>query len=502
MSQNLEQRLQSIRDDADKKILELRQVEEQIKEREKNLEYTSDIVKEKLGDLMESDKFVAFFKKPYIAYPSSKKNEVLVFVPKFIKGFQVGWMIKEDESFYVYRFDQYSSWLGDAPKELLETISFKHPLEGTVVSNGVLSFPPAMKDEVVKKLGEHIKEVSENDAKVVRGHEFQLIADIIESGSLPFKPTPVAPEDLRPASSVIKLRTYQEPAVKKFMEVGAVGEFLPTGGGKSFIALYLIDILKGKKLIVVPTRTLADQWAYYIETHVPRAKDEVKIVTYQGFRDYDEQFILTIFDECQRLPADTFSRLAVIQTKYRLGLSAAPYREDGREKYVFALTGFPCSLNWKEYMETAGRSYHPVDVWVVKSAPGKLKKLDELLDRSKKTIIFADTIELGKRVAAIYNIPYVYGDSVKRLDIIENNNVLVASRVLDLGVSIKNLQRIIEIDFLGGSRAQSIQRTGRLMHSEAGDLKHDVIMTESELTSYGKRLWSLQDQGFTVKIHE
>lgn len=321
-------------------------------------------------------------------------------------------------------------------------------------------------------------------------------------------------------------------------------------------------------------------------------------------------------------------------------------------------------------MEHVGRAYHPVNVWVVKTMPGKLKKLDELLDRSKKTIIFADTIELGKKVAAEYNIPYIYGDSIHRLDIVENNNVIVASRVLDLGISIKNLQRIIEIDFLfgcydaqtevltrrgwvkfpdlkledtvaslangtnmvfekpmeiqkykyngkllhfdgkgydimvtpnhnmyvrrraesnnvwrfkqagelpktvsglqnyelkkdavwgegtepenfiipelktcnsttqqmykpalevnyngnvycctvlsgvilirrngkavwcGNSRAQSIQRTGRLMHSEAEGLKHDIIMTEAELASYGKRLWSLQDQGFTVKVHE
>lgn len=60
----------------------------------------------------------------------------------------------------------------------------------------------------------------------------------------------------------------------------------------------------------------------------------------------------------------------------------------------------------------------------------------------------------------------------------------------------------IEIDFLYGSRQQELQRTGRLMHSEEKDVRHDIIMTSQELESYGKRLWSLQEKGFTIKIIE
>ena len=50
---------------------------------------------------------------------------MLVAVPKFVKGFQVGWLWKETDTFYIYQFDQYSAWLGDAPADLLEAINFK-----------------------------------------------------------------------------------------------------------------------------------------------------------------------------------------------------------------------------------------------------------------------------------------------------------------------------------------------------------------------------------------
>lgn len=150
-------------------------------------------------------------------------------------------------------------------------------------------------------------------------------------------------------------------------------------------------------------------------------------------------------------------------------------------------------------METVGKSYHTIHVHVVRSSAGKLRKLEELLDTKKKTLIFCDTISLGKEIARKFNVPYIYGETSNRLEEIENNNVVCISRVGDLGVSIKDLQRIIEVDFLFGSRQQELQRTGRLMHSEEAE-RHDIIMTEAEVSQHGKRLWALQEKGFSVKI--
>jgi len=263
--------------------------------------------------------------------------------------------------------------------------------------------------------------------------------------------------------------------------------------------MHAIETIKGRKALIVPTRTLADQWEYYLERYIPKFRNEVTISTYQGFKDFDGDYDLMIYDECQRLPANTFSRLSVVNTKYRLGLSASPHREDKRESYIFALTGFPIGLNWQEYMEKTGKSYFPVEVMTVKHDSQKMAKTEQLLD-DKKTIIFCDSIELGKKISNKLNIPFVYGETSNRIEIIKENNHVVVSRVGDLGISIDNLQRIIEVDFLFGSRQQELQRLGRLMHSKEKDLKHYIIMTEEELSKHSKRLWALREKGFNVRI--
>ncbi len=490
--------IEKIKLEADEKLKSLDVLEKKMKKQEKDLKSVSNSLEEHLGDFIEKDKFMKFFEKPYVIIPQSK-SKVLVAVPKFIQGFQVGWLWKETDQFYIYQLDQYSSWLGDVPTDLLKEINFKKEFEATIEGNQVL-FDPSNKDEIKRKLSKHIADVGETSARILKGHEFDIIADMVERGCLPFKPTKVADADLREGRSGIELRSYQKPAFEKFLEVGSVGLFHPTGAGKSFVSMKALDVIKGKKLVVVPSKTLVEQWNYYLEKNLSHCKDEIEIKTYQGFRGTDEEYALIIFDECQRLPANSFSRLALIKTRYRIGLSANPHREDKRESYIFALTGFPEGLNWQDYMAEVGKSYHPIFVHIVRGEHLKLKKAEALLDMNKKTFIFCDSIELGKRMASQVNVPYIYGKTNDRMDLIDNNRVVVVSRVADLGVSVKDLQRIIEIDFLFGSRQQELQRTGRLMHSEEKDVQHDIIMTEKEFESYGKRLWALQEKGFTVKV--
>lgn len=496
--QKYREELEEIKRLSDEKLSKLQLLEGEIIDTESKLKYVAKLVGKKLRGSIKEDEFVKFFEKPYVVKPEGR-NKVLVFVPKFIKGFQAGWLWKEDETFYIYELDQYSAWLGDVPKELLEEINFKKEIEAEVEGNVIL-FDSSQKESIKKRLGCHIRDLGENRGLIKRGHEFDLIADMIESGCLPFKPFAVKDADKREGQTSINLRPYQKPAFDKFLETGAVGLFHPTGAGKSIVAVACLDIIKGKKLIIVPTKTLVEQWSYYIDKYLSYCKNEIEIRTYQGYRVGDDEFSLVVFDECQKLPADTFSRLALIKTKYRLGLSASPHREDGRESYIFALTGYPIGLNWKEYMETVGRKYHPVYVHVVRSESAKLRKAYSLIDEKKKTFVFCDSIELGRKLSNYLEVPFVYGQSEDRIETIEKNKILVVSRVMDLGVSVKDLEHIIEVDFLFGSRQQELQRTGRLMHSEKLNTRHDIIMTEREMESYGKRLWSLQERGFTIKV--
>lgn len=500
MIPNLKNELMELKKETENKMARLRFIEKELADYERKVKAAAESVNENLGGAVIKEEFIKFFKKPYAIIPV-KKNTIRVVVPKFIKGFEVGWLWKETESFFIYTLDHYSAWLGDIPEDLLKEIDFKQDIKAELVGN-ILTFEPSQKDKIKKAMGSHLADVTETTARVKRGHEFGLIVELVESNCLPFRMRTVSEADKRDVGrSGVKLRDYQEPALREFLKWGAVGLFHPTGSGKSFITLKCLELIKGPKLIIVPTRTLAEQWNYYIDQHIPNYKREITIATYQGFRVSDQEYAMVVFDECQRLPADTFSRLALINTKYRLGLSATPHREDGRESYIFALTGKPIGLNWSEYMKTVGRSYHPIYVHIVASMASKERKAYELLDSKKKTLIFCDSIDIGKRVSNYLNIPFIYGRSDNRLDTIKSNRHLVVSRVLDLGTSIRDLNHIIEIDFLFGSRQQELQRTGRLMHSLEKDIRHDIIMTQAEFDSYGKRLWSLQEKGFTLKFY-
>ena len=263
-----------------------------------------------------------------------------------------------------------------------------------------------------------------------------------------------------------------------------------------------MDSLQGRKIIVT-TKTLVEQWEYYFEKYAPRLLEETDIVTYELIRNRPEllqrEYVMAVFDECHKLPANSFVKLALLNCKYRMGLSATPHREDGNEKLIFALTGYPIGLNWQDYMTKTKRKYHPINIHLSTAREYKMRQIAKILDMSKKTLIFSDSLELGHAIAKRFNIPFIHGETQNRMETVRENNVCVVSRVFDHGVSIPDLQRIIEADFLYGSRQQEMQRTGRLMHSTKPE-RHDILMTVKEFEDYGKRIWILEDKGFHVKV--
>jgi superfamily II DNA or RNA helicase len=102
-----------------------------------------------------------------------------------------------------------------------------------------------------------------------------------------------------------------------------------------------------------------------------------------------------------------------------------------------------------------------------------------------------------------YNTEFIYSGTKKRLEIVQETldkkGFVVLSRVGDEGVSLPTVQRIIEFDFLYGSRRQESQRIGRLFHSlEQGE--HYILMTIDEFNLYKKRLYSLLEKGIEVEV--
>jgi superfamily II DNA or RNA helicase len=145
---------------------------------------------------------------------------------------------------------------------------------------------------------------------------------------------------------------FQRDIMTSFMKKGANGLIcVPCGYGKTFMALHIAIQLKRRFLIIVDKEFLMNQWKAEIEQFIEGArvgilqsnkvqidaeKYDITICMIQTIcrREFPDGFFdeygCTIFDECHHLGASYFSQaLLKVQTKYMLGLSATPDREDG-----------------------------------------------------------------------------------------------------------------------------------------------------------------------------
>lgn len=443
-----------------------------------------------------------FLSSPYAIVPKGN-DEWYVIIPRFI-DIQVGWLEKQTPGFNIFRVNRYVDWIAPVPESIREALDFEPKPKATIQGEYLLTTPEDQ-DAVFKKYSKFVRMREGNDKIRIRQRaSFNLIASLVKDGILPFTPKPIDKIDLVERPCKIQLRDYQKEALDKFLQFGNIGVFWMPSAGKTFLTLWIMNMLKGRKLIVVPSLTLVEQWESRIKelTHIPSS--EYRIITYSSaHKVLKEEFTLAVFDECHHLPANIFSKLSLIKTRYRLGLSATPYREDGRNELIFALTGFPVGLDWKHLMELKVVTKPRVKLIITRNPTSKIAVLDDIIRSSsnKKTIVFCDRINLGKQLANRYNVHFVHGQTKKRLARIAHAPLVILSRVGDEGVSLQQLQQVIEFDFLFGSRRQELQRLGRLFHSNfSGD--HLIMMTEMEYDKYKKRLYSIYEKGIDIAIEQ
>ena len=485
--------------DEELNLLKLEIETEQKKYQEKVLEISKFA---QITEGLNEEEFKNFIKEPYAVLPTGKQEEWFVAVPKFIR-MNLGWLDHATETFNVFRINKFMRWLGNIPQDIEKKFKFdtKLPLK---IFDGIVLTGQHHQEETWNKYNKFLtKREGKDKIKIKKGYEFKLLAQLISDGILPFMPKPVEQEDLRDADfkEPLELRDYQQEAWERFLEVGAVGIYWAYSAGKTFYGLHAGAKIKGKKLVVVPTKTLVEQWNERIKKYINNSQEpEWNVVTYHSFSKLvNKEYALVIFDECQHLPANTFSKFATLNTKYRIGLSATPYREDGRTDYIFALTGFPIGLSWDNLIELGVLEVPDIRCYIVPDWRAKQNKLKELLQQEKKTIIFCDSIQLGNRLSKEFGIPFIHGGTSKRIETIKEADVSIVSRVGDEGLSIAEIQRVIEIDFLFGSRRQEGQRLGRLFHGEEKG-EHIILMTEKEFDDYGKRLYAITEKGFKIEV--
>ncbi len=449
------------------------------------------------GVELDREAIQATLTRPYALIPHGE-NEATLIHWRGVKMPIFGWVIKQEPSFTISRVARGMDLLTPFPEWMKREMGWRPPehgaqLDGTRTVVRVTSGDPGT---FKRKYGAYLDGKAEGGFKIRGGGAWvRLVAALVRDGILPYTPQPVAAEDWDAgAESSIELRDYQVPYVDEFRSRGAVFFNLPPGGGKTYIALYILAHLRGPALILAPSVILCEQWQARVKEYAPGA--DVTILTYaSGKKALARKWALTIFDEVQTLPADTFSRLAFLETRYRIGLSASPWREDGRQYMITALSGFPCSIRWGELIRAGVLKRPRVVVATVTNDAAKTQFARSLLARRRpgRALVFCDYLEQGQQLAHALGLPFVSGETSHKFERVQEAEAAVVSRIADRGLDFEDLTLVVEVAFMGKSREQEAQRLGRLLHSQTRG-EHYLLFTPEEAQRFRPRIFGIESE--------
>ena len=129
---------------------------------------------------------------------------------------------------------------------------------------------------------------------------------------------------------------------------------LPTGSGKTFVAMLAMDGRPRSTLVVVPTLDLLNQWYDELSAAFSQPVElvgggyhepaELTVTTYDSAHLHMDRlgnrFGMVVFDECHHLPSESYAMAArACLAPFRLGLTATPERADGYEALYDELIG-------------------------------------------------------------------------------------------------------------------------------------------------------------------
>jgi len=215
---------------------------------------------------------------------------------------------------------------------------------GTIVIRGLAQVPYASIDPRTSTLRAPALQYS-NIAQYLRQSDIHYTDDVLDLLPLP-----------RLQAEKLSLRDYQESALQMWIRVGMKGCIvLPTGSGKTVIAVKAIEKVNAPTLVVVPTLDLMTQWIdvlsrYFTNTKIGSlggGEDDIQALTVSTYdsayiraASLGNKFALVVFDEVHHLAAPGFRSIAEqTAAPYRLGLTATIEREDDLHKEIPKLVG-------------------------------------------------------------------------------------------------------------------------------------------------------------------
>ena len=162
--------------------------------------------------------------------------------------------------------------------------------------------------------------------------------------------------------SEVRLRPYQREALDEWKDGGGRGTVvLPTGAGKTYVALKAIEELGEHTFVVVPTLELTDQWVATLRQelradgfdtdelvgeYTGREKDPspITVSTYDSAYIHAENlgadYGFVVFDEVHHLPSEGYRHIAeFFASPHRMGLTATYERPDDLHERLGDLIG-------------------------------------------------------------------------------------------------------------------------------------------------------------------
>jgi superfamily II DNA or RNA helicase len=355
-----------------------------------------------------------------------------------------------------------------------------------------------------------------------------------------------------------EMRDYQINAIKVWInDINISGNGIikaPTGSGKSVIAiLAVLEMLKNKpnsKIVyAVNSTTLLKQFqnfakredlpfllvsgeidelnkgqkSDFIALSISYYYSQKKQNKHEKLKELVRNADLIILDEAHHAPASIIKSLLLDSpNSIRLGLTATPIREDGRDLEIMGLLGrISYSIDYTELVQ----KHYLMPIEYIQFTPKisekireKLKNIEQsysdqpfaklysatlrLFENSPYTnqqivskikelnkypaLVIVRRIVLAKKLSELLNQEGIIADWVssktsleermKKIENLRNGNlkVLVSTSLADEGLDIPNLQLVV-LASQGKSRIKLIQRIGRVMRPSAGKTKGYVL---------------------------
>lgn len=241
------------------------------------------------------------------------------------------------------------------------------------------------------------------------------------------------------------LRDYQREVVKKAVrqERGIIK--VATGGGKTLMAANIIAAIGVNTVFFSLTKDLLHQaraaFAAVLDQEIgiigdgDRIIKPVTVATVQSWQQ-DATFDMTFFDECHHVAADTcYKTMQALKSHYRFGLSATPYRDDGKDLEIEAALGHTiASINASDLIDMG--YLVPPTITILETPLAEVKRHKEGKRKNKKIEKWENTYDSQ----IVYNEPRheFISDLVRSLET-SRDAILVLVQRLEHGERLASL---------------------------------------------------------------